>query len=89
MGSSVIANLGSHELLHTYLLERFGLVGCLSYRDLSVVDKWLKAAKGNVDVVLLVLEDLKIKQSRTLNLHQISKTVLRKIREKESLSPGC
>jgi hypothetical protein len=76
-----IEHLSAHELLHTYVLERFGRSGSLSYRDLKTVQMWLELAGGEADPVLLVLEELQLEGLSYPSLAAVSRVVTRRLSE--------
>lgn len=57
MSITVCDNLNPLELLHLYILERSERASTLSSKDLLTIQSWLKASNGDVNLVLLVLEE--------------------------------
>jgi|GEM_PF-6448625 len=47
--------LSERELIGQFILESRGIGAFLSYTDCQIIEKWIRAANGNTDLILFLL----------------------------------
>lgn len=81
--------LSERELIAQFILESRGSCAFLSYADCQVIESWLKAARGDTELILFLLNEEfqkaeKIRRKKTLSLKFLEKKILLKVRNSQT-----